>query len=123
MRGMVLKTVVSAYLVPMAAISSYTSRTVKTWRTAGVSRAARATSTSSRHVGATGLRPPRCFLTSAEMDAVASAADLSTWCGRHDHVLLIVALRTGLRLSELTGLRCRDVVLGAAAHVKCLGWL
>ena len=43
------------------------------------------------------------------------------WCGRRDHVLLVVALRTGLRLSELTGLRCRDVKLGAAAHVKCLG--
>ncbi len=64
---------------------------------------------------------PRSFLTSAEMDAVASAPDLSTWCGRRDHVLLVVALRTGLRLSELTGLRRRDVVLGPAAHLKCLG--
>jgi integrase/recombinase XerD len=64
---------------------------------------------------------PRSFLTSAEMDALAAAPDLSTWCGRRDHALLVVALRTGLRLSELTGLRCRDVDLGAAAHVKCLG--
>ncbi|MFN2538818.1 MAG: tyrosine-type recombinase/integrase [Mycobacteriales bacterium] len=64
---------------------------------------------------------PRSFLASAEMDALVSAPDLSTWCGRRDHVLLVVALRTGLRLSELTGLRCRDVVLGPAAHVKCLG--
>lgn len=36
-------------------------------------------------------------------------------------MLLVVALRTGLRLSELTGLRCRDVQLGTAAHLKCLG--
>ena len=64
---------------------------------------------------------PRSFLTRAEMDALAAAPDLSTWCGRRDHVLLVVALRTGLRLSELTGLRCRDVELGTAAHVKCLG--
>ena len=64
---------------------------------------------------------PRCFLTSAEMDALAAAPDLSTWCGRRDHALLVVALRTGLRLSELTGLRCGDVELGVAAHVKCLG--
>lgn len=64
---------------------------------------------------------PRCFLTSAEMDALATAPDLSTWCGRRDHALLVVALRTGLRLSELTGLRCGDVELGVAAHVKCLG--
>ncbi len=64
---------------------------------------------------------PRSFLTSAEMDALAAAPDPSTWCGRRDHALLVVALRTGLRLSELTGLRCRDVELGAAAHIKCLG--
>ena len=64
---------------------------------------------------------PRCFLTNTEMDALVAAPDLSTWCGRRDHVLLVVALRTGLRLSELTGLRCRDVVLGTGAHVKCLG--
>ena len=64
---------------------------------------------------------PRCFLTGAEMDALAHAPDVSTWCGHRDHVLLVVALRTGLRLSELTGLRCRDVELGPAAHVKCLG--
>ncbi len=66
-------------------------------------------------------RVPRSFLTTTEMDAVASAPDLATWNGRRDHVLLVVALQTGLRLSELTGLRCRDVELGAAAHVKCLG--
>lgn len=64
---------------------------------------------------------PRSFLNSIEMDALVAAPDLSTWCGRRDHVLLVVALRTGLRLSELTGLRCRDVQLGTAAHLKCLG--
>ena len=64
---------------------------------------------------------PRSFLNSVEMDALVAAPDLSTWCGRRDHVLLIVALRTGLRLSELTGLRCRDVQLGTGAHLKCLG--
>ena len=66
-------------------------------------------------------RTPRSFLTSTEMDALAAAPDLSTWCGRRDHVLLVVALRTGLRLSELTGLRSRDVELGTGAHLKCLG--
>lgn len=66
-------------------------------------------------------RIPRAFLTDAEMDALAAAPDRSTWNGRRDHTLLVVALRTGLRLSELTGLRCRDVELGTAAHVKCLG--
>lgn len=64
---------------------------------------------------------PRSFLTSAEMDALVAAPDPSTWCGHRDRVLLVLALRTGLRLSELTGLRCRDVEFGAATHVKCLG--
>ena len=55
------------------------------------------------------------------MDALLAAPDRSTWIGRRDHVLLAVALRTGLRLSELTGLRRQDVHLGTGAHVKCLG--
>ncbi|MEW6470702.1 MAG: tyrosine-type recombinase/integrase [Actinomycetota bacterium] len=64
---------------------------------------------------------PRSFLTEEEMEALASAPDRSTWAGRRDHTLLVVALRTGLRLSELTGLRCQDVQLGPSAHLKCLG--
>lgn len=64
---------------------------------------------------------PRSFLTEAEMAALVSAPDLCTWSGRRDHALLAVALRTGLRLSELTGLRCQDVELRTPAHVKCLG--
>lgn len=68
-----------------------------------------------------GVKVPRSFLTEAEMDALISAPDLSTWSGRRDHALLVLALLTGLRLSELTGLRCRDLELRAPAHVKCLG--
>ena len=64
---------------------------------------------------------PRSFLTEVEMDAVISAPDRATWSGRRDHALLVVALRTGLRLSELTGLRCQDVDLRTPAHIKCLG--
>jgi integrase/recombinase XerD len=64
---------------------------------------------------------PRSFLTDAEMDAVISAPDRTTWSGRRDHTLLVVALRTGLRLSELTGLRRQDVDLRTPAHIKCLG--
>jgi integrase/recombinase XerD len=68
-----------------------------------------------------GVTIPRSFLTKEEMDALAAAPDRSTWAGRRDHTLLVVALRTGLRLSELTGLRCQDVQLGPTAHLKCLG--
>ena len=64
---------------------------------------------------------PRCFLSEAEMQALIATPDRSTWSGRRDHALLMVALRTGLRLSELTGLRCQDVELRRPAHIKCLG--
>ena len=64
---------------------------------------------------------PRFFLTEAEMDALLAAPDRSTWIGRRDQVLLAVAVRTGFRLSELTGLRRQDVHLGTGAHLKCLG--
>ena len=66
-------------------------------------------------------RRPRSFLTRVEMEALLAAPDTSTLSGRRDHALLAVALQTGLRLSELTGLRCQDVELGPGAHVKCLG--
>jgi integrase/recombinase XerD len=61
------------------------------------------------------------FLTRAEADALLASPDLSTWIGRRDRALLIVALQTGLRVSELIGLRREDVVVGPAAHVRCTG--
>jgi len=64
---------------------------------------------------------PRSFLTDNEMQALIAAPDRSSWNGRRDHTLLVVALRTGLRLSELTGLRLQDADLGPAAHLNCLG--
>jgi integrase/recombinase XerD len=45
----------------------------------------------------------------------------STWVGRRDHALLTLALQTGLRVSELVRLQCRDVVLETGAHVRCEG--
>jgi integrase/recombinase XerD len=36
-------------------------------------------------------------------------------------MILLVALQTGLRASELIGLRCGDVVLGTGAHIRYLG--
>lgn len=61
------------------------------------------------------------FLTRPEIDALMAAPDLSTWSGRRDRTLLLVAVQTGLRLSELIGLRCEDVVLGTGAHLRCTG--
>jgi site-specific recombinase XerD len=61
------------------------------------------------------------FLDRSQIDALLAAPDLSTWTGRRDRTLLMVAIQTGLRVSELIGLRCQDVVLGAGAHVSCVG--
>jgi site-specific recombinase XerD len=61
------------------------------------------------------------FLTRPEIEALLASPDLSTWVGRSDRVFLLVAVQTGLRLSEMTSLRAPDVVLGAGAHVRCMG--
>jgi site-specific recombinase XerD len=61
------------------------------------------------------------YLTEAEAEALLAAPDRSTWIGRRDHALLLLALQTGLRVSELTGLTCAAVQLGAGAHVRCHG--
>lgn len=61
------------------------------------------------------------YLDQAEADALVAAPDRHTWTGRRDHALLDVAIQTGLRASELTGLRNQDVELGTGAHVQCRG--
>lgn len=61
------------------------------------------------------------FLDSEDMEAFLAAPDRTTWVGRRDHLILLVALQAGLRASELIGLRRRDVVLGAGAHIRCEG--
>ncbi len=61
------------------------------------------------------------FLTAAEVDALIAAPDQTRWEGRRDRVLMLLVIQTGLRVSELTGLNCADVVLGAGANVRCEG--
>lgn len=61
------------------------------------------------------------FLTPAEVDALVAAPDQSRWEGRRDRVLMLLAIQTGLRVSELTGLNCGDVTLGTGASVRCDG--
>jgi site-specific recombinase XerD len=61
------------------------------------------------------------FLSRPEVDALVAAADRRTWIGRRDQALLLLAVQSGLRVSELVGLRCRDLVLGIGAHVRCQG--
>ena len=61
------------------------------------------------------------FLEDDEVKALVDAPDIGTWIGRRDRALLVVAVQTGLRVSELTALRRKDVALGTGAHVRCFG--
>lgn len=61
------------------------------------------------------------FLDELEVEALLRGPDPGTWIGRRDHALLATAIETGLRASELVGLRRRDVVLGRGSHVRCEG--
>jgi integrase/recombinase XerD len=61
------------------------------------------------------------FLDKEEIDALLAAPDRTTWTGRRDHTLLMLAIQTGLRASELTTLNIADVQLAGAAHVTCEG--
>jgi integrase/recombinase XerD len=61
------------------------------------------------------------FLTEEELDTLLDAPDRSTWPGRRDHAIIMLAAQTGLRASEIVGLTCGDVHLGSGAHVTCVG--
>ena len=61
------------------------------------------------------------YLDAAETDALLAACDQSTWTGRRDHAMVLLAVQTGLRVSELIGLTCADVTFGTGANVRCVG--
>jgi site-specific recombinase XerD len=66
-------------------------------------------------------QPDVAFLTQSEVTALLAAPDKMTWTGRRDYALLLVAVQTGLRVSELVGLRCQDACLNTSAYVQCRG--
>ena len=61
------------------------------------------------------------FLTRPEIEAILACPDRSTWLGRRDHTLLLLAAQTGLRVSEIIDLDRDSVMLGHGAHVRCVG--
>ena len=61
------------------------------------------------------------FLSRQEVDALLAAPDQQTWSGRRDHALLLMAVQTGLRLSELTSLKHDNLHVGVGAHVRVIG--
>ena len=66
-------------------------------------------------------RRPIEFLNREEIDALLAVTDSSNWIGRRDRTMLLLTVQTGLRVSELIGLSCQDIVLGTGAHVNCQG--
>ena len=66
-------------------------------------------------------RTPIAFLTDVEIEALLAAPDQLTWAGRRDRTLLLVAVQTGLRVSELSRLCWQDITLDTGAHVRCQG--
>jgi site-specific recombinase XerD len=61
------------------------------------------------------------WLTEPEVDALLAAPDRATWAGRRDHAMLVLAVQTGLRISELIALSRSDLTLDIGAHVRCMG--
>src|SRR5215831_7317422 len=61
------------------------------------------------------------FLTEEECAALLATPNLGTWVGRRDRALLLLAIETGFRNSELTALKRQDISFGTGAHVRCLG--
>jgi len=61
------------------------------------------------------------YLSDNEIDALLAAPNQHTWTGRRDRALLLLAVQTGLRISELIGLTCSDIHLGTGAYVGCHG--
>lgn len=61
------------------------------------------------------------FLSPVEVDALLEAVDQDNWAGRRDHAWLLLAVQTGLRVSEITGLKRSDVQFGSGAYVHVVG--
>jgi integrase/recombinase XerD len=61
------------------------------------------------------------YLSLDESKALLAAPDRGSWHGRRDHTLLLVAIQTGLRVSELIALRLNDISLSTGAHLRAHG--
>jgi site-specific recombinase XerD len=61
------------------------------------------------------------FLNQTEIEALLAIPEKGTWLGRRDFTMLLLMVQTGIRVSEVIGLRVQDVVFGTAAHLQCRG--
>jgi integrase/recombinase XerD len=61
------------------------------------------------------------FLPRREIEALLASPNRATRLGRRDHALLLLAIQTGLRASELITLCREQIVMGRHAHIRCSG--
>jgi integrase/recombinase XerD len=72
------------------------------------------------------IQPPRAwpalpkFLSLEEVDALIAAADITTPLGLRDRAMIEVLYATGMRVSELVGIRAADLHLDAE-YLTCIG--
>lgn len=62
------------------------------------------------------------FLTQGEVKAILATTNPQAWIGRRDHALILLAVHTGLRVSELIQLQRKDVVVErTGGYVRVIG--
>jgi site-specific recombinase XerD len=61
------------------------------------------------------------YLTEPEITALLAAPNQATWTGRRDHTMIVLAIQTGLRISELAALTISDITLATGANVHTTG--
>lgn len=62
------------------------------------------------------------FLSPEEVKALLACQNLSTWVGRRDHNLILFAIETGFRLSEIIMATWGDIhIAGGYGYVRCVG--
>lgn len=66
-------------------------------------------------------KPMICYLTDDETDALLAAPNTDTWTGRRDQIMFALAINTGLRISELTGLTTASIHTGTSPYIECEG--
>lgn len=66
-------------------------------------------------------RPLVGFLSRSEVIAIIEAPDRSSWAGQRDRAFFSMMYNTGARVSEMIGIRCRDVVLEGQPAVHLCG--
>jgi len=67
------------------------------------------------------VKKMRDFLETHEIAALLNSIDRKKWVGGRDHLMFALAIRTGLRVSELVALRPESFKLGRAPYVTVEG--